>query len=214
MTLYDWLKKQTRNPANDYVWLMSRKEKILFKKYSARANVYLEFGAGGTTITALKQSGSKVYSVESDNNWLNALRQKHDIIAASETSGRLKLFHADIGSVGNFGKPLVVDNEDARVRFPHYSRRIFEAYPEARTADVVLVDGRFRVACCLAVLLETKGDTIMMIHDYWNRPHYHVIKDFITVIDRGDTLMVCKKSPDAAVHAIQDEYEKHKYDFR
>ena len=51
-----------------------------------------------------------------------------------------------------------------------------------RSADVVFVDGRFRVACICAALLYTAPGTIIMVHD-WIRSRYHVVLEHAEVID-------------------------------
>ena len=45
--------------------------------------------------------------------------------------------------------------------------------------DVVLVDGRFRVACFLTSLIEAVENTIIIFDDYADRHHYHVVERFL-----------------------------------
>jgi len=192
---------------NDFGWVMTDNEKKLFKEYIHKANVYLEFGAGGSTVAALFTGIKRVYSVESDKDYIEHLRQEYKIIRKSEKYSRLVLIHANIGNVGEWGVPIMSDNENNTERFLNYSKRVFEEYGEIKSADVVLIDGRFRVACCLSVLLQTKETTIIIFHDYWNRPSYHIIERFVDYIDRVDTLMVCKKKSGVSNNEIKDEYE-------
>jgi hypothetical protein len=195
----------------DLEWAMSINEQKLFKEYIANANIYMEFGSGGSTIAALINTNAKVYSVESSKEWINQMFIKYDIITKSRDTGRLNLIHADIGPTGDWGAPLT-DNKESGL-FLSYTQEVFEKYPDVKLSDVVLIDGRFRVACLLYTLLNTGVDTLIMIHDFWNRPNYHIIKKYIDIIDGIDTLMVCKKKYNVSTDEIKKEYDMYKYIF-
>ena len=48
----------------------------MFYKYLDKINVYFEYGSGGSTYQAsLRNNIIKIYSVESDKDWLNKLKQ-------------------------------------------------------------------------------------------------------------------------------------------
>ena len=47
--------------------------------------------------------------------------------------------------------------------------------------DVVLIDGRFRVACFLTSLLKSKVGAVIIFDDYSDRNHYHVVEEFVEV---------------------------------
>jgi hypothetical protein len=196
-----------------FTWVMTKNEQKLFKLYIRNAKTYLEFGSGGSTITALTHSGRKVYSVESSLDWINTMKQKYKIIGRSEKSGQLNLIHADIGKTADWGIPVILDDENNTDRFLNYTQRIFEKYPETKLADAILIDGRFRVACCLSSLLETNETTIILIHDFWDRDQYHIIKKFVIIIDRIDSLMVCKKKPAVSDIEIRNEFDNYKNDY-
>ena len=198
---------------NDFIWAMTENEQKLFREYIFNAKIYMEFGSGGSTITALKDSKGKIYSVESSNDWIKTMRKKYEVIKKAEDSGRLNLIYADIGKTGKWGTPIMADNENDADRFFNYSHRIFEKYPEIKFADVVLIDGRFRVASFLSTLLNNDVNTIYMFHDFWNRPKYHIVKKFVNIIDGIDTLMVCKKDPASSNDEIKKEYENYKYNY-
>jgi hypothetical protein len=58
-------------------------------------------------------------------------------------------------------------------------------------ADTVLVDGRFRAACALAVWTEASPNTTVMIHDYY-RKNYHVVELFYDAVERAESLVVLR----------------------
>jgi len=193
-------------------WYMTKNEQNLFIEYISDANIYLEFGTGGSTVVTLSQSKAHIYSVESSKDWIECIRQKYDIIEKSEKEGRLDMLYADIGNVGEWGVPVKQDFEQNKEKYLNYSKHIFYQYPEIKQADVVLIDGRFRVACCLQILLNAKDDTTILFHDYWVRPEYHVVKRFVDYIDGVDKFMVCKKKDGLSENLINDVFEKYKYE--
>ena len=62
--------------------------------------------------------------------------------------------------------------------------RCFEApFSEGFSPDVVLIDGRFRVACFLYALIHTKPGTVIIFDDYADRPEYHVVEEVISPVE-------------------------------
>ena len=49
---------------NFYSFVMSEREMFLFDKTIRNSKVYLEFGAGGSTLRTLQNSQAKIYSVD------------------------------------------------------------------------------------------------------------------------------------------------------
>jgi hypothetical protein len=56
--------------------------------------------------------------------------------------------------------------------------------------DLVLIDGRFRVACALEAVLRCSPDTTLVIHDFWNRPVYHGLLPYLDELERCATIGV------------------------
>ena len=54
---------------------------------------------------------------------------------------------------------------------------------ENKKPELVLIDGRFRVACFLFSLINGSPGTKIIFDDYVNRPHYHVVEEFIKPIE-------------------------------
>ena len=97
-----------------------------------------------------------------------------------------RLVHVDIGPTKEWGYP---DGEARRDDWRSYHERIW-ADPEASRADFYLVDGRFRVACFAQVLLHAAPDALIAIHDFANRPDYHVVHDVAREVARTENLSV------------------------
>lgn len=129
------------------------------------AQVILEYGSGGSTRIAAKMPGKYILSVESDRDWVRNLRRE---IAASSPRSPVIVHHVDIGATAAWGR--VVDDSGWRQyhRYPNsiWDERFF------RHPDVVLIDGRFRVACLMATLLRIQRPVRVLFDDYADRPKY------------------------------------------
>jgi hypothetical protein len=140
---------------------------------------YLEWGLGGSTAEALHAGAGLVITVEGDAAWIAAARADA-AVAGAEATGRLRLLHADIGPTGEWGVPV---DRSARPRWPGYAAAPWPVLEAAGAwPDLVLVDGRFRVACCLAVAREClarpdRTPPRLMLHDFdAARPHYEPMR--------------------------------------
>jgi len=164
---------------------MRPRETALLGSLLKRAHHSLEFGAGGSTTLALKLGVGRIVSVESDASWIARI---HGDGAASRAieDGRLTLLHADIGPIGRMGGP---GKEAPRHKWPSYAQTPW-AHIETARLDLVLIDGRFRVACALQAALRCASETAIVIHDFWNRPAYHGILPFFEELGRCETMGV------------------------
>lgn len=73
--------------------------------------------------------------------------------------------------------------------------------------DFVLIDGRFRVACLLHLLLNTTDFSIMIaIHDYRDREHYHVVENFLDILECKETLYIFRIN--IILYIYNEKYKK------
>jgi hypothetical protein len=124
---------------------------------------------------------------------------------------RLFLFYVDVGPTKEWGVPV---GTGSSYLFPDYSARIFQLIKKERV-DTVLVDGRFRVACTLKTILECHGNDklLILIHDFWNRAHYHIVLKYLYEVERADTLGVFVLKTGIDLNAVAQDYEAYKYNF-
>ncbi len=155
----------------------------------SKAASLVEFGSGGSTLLAVCSPALKrIWSVESDADWIASLRG-HPEVAHAERDGRLHFTHADIGRTGDYGTPL---DKMAQARWPDYHQQVWRD-PATTSADLVLVDGRFRVACALEALARCQPHTILLFHDFWNRTHYHPVLAFTDWLGSCDSLAILRR---------------------
>ena len=181
---------------------MSETEKALFKKSLERAARYFEFGSGGSTVWAC-QAGLTVHGVESDAAWVDGLKQR---------LGETCQVHAeDIGPTKEWGFPV---SDAARHRFPNYSEAI---HRHDQAFDLILVDGRFRVACVLNAIRHTlnvadqPGETRLFIHDFWNRRHYHAVLEFLVEEESAETAGVFRIAENIDPERLASVLEAYRY---
>jgi hypothetical protein len=137
-------------------------------RYGA-ARIILEYGSGGSTVLAASQPGKYVMAVESDRAWAVDLQRRIDRAGLASPA---VVWHVDIGATGRWGRPL---DDAGWQRYHRYPLSIWSE-PFFRPPDLVLIDGRFRAACLLAVALRTTRPVTVLFDDYVNRPAYHAVE--------------------------------------
>lgn len=149
------------------------KPRARFLECLDRGGIYVEYGAGGSTIAAARCPGiSHVITVDTSAEWLRR------VAAEIEEDFRKKWspIHLDVGEVGEWGWP--------RGRSHIAEWRTYATAPWKRAAslrldpDLVLIDGRFRVASLCASLLLGRPGTVILFDDYASRPEYHRVETF------------------------------------
>ncbi len=189
-----------------YPFVMSCNEKAIFDKLIKESRHYLEFGMGGSTIRAIQKSKAMIYTVESSPDWISYMR-KYVYLKFFENR-RLNIFLVNIGAVGDCGYPK---SEDFMELFEEYSSSIFQSV-DSKLIDLVLVDGRFRVACVLKIIqLCHKNSKIkILIHDFWNRPQYHIVLKYLVAVTKIDTIGLFSIKKNVDLKSVNNDYEAYK----
>ena len=138
---------------------------FLWRYYDA-ASTILEYGSGGSTVLAA-ELGRTVFSVESDKNWAERLAAH-----VAPLSDRVQVHWADIGQTGDWGVPIKAREHR---KFPGYALSVWDR-PDFIQPDLVLIDGRFRAACLVAVMLRTVQPVTVLFDDYLRRGRYHGVE--------------------------------------
>lgn len=148
-------------------------ETTLLRDTYEQASVILEYGSGGSTVLAAKMLGKLVFSVESDRAWALRLQVRID---EAELPSPATVYHVDIGPTGAWGRPL---DQAHWPKFHNYPVAIWDE-PFFRHPDVVLIDGRFRVACMMTVMVRAKRPITVLFDDYAEREPYHIVEEKLT----------------------------------
>lgn len=192
---------------------MTNKERLLFYKYLDHSNTFFEFGSGGSTYQAAKRN-IKIFSVESDIAWHHKIQEDianftkliNDIYVKNKIEmyfqPNITYLTVDLHVHKNgWGYPGKDTNYSDWIKYS-------KAYNHSKyNADLILIDGRFRVACGLNVFKEISNKVLIYFHDFWNRPYYHILLDYYVVIDTADTSVVLKKKKNSPVLTDQLMYK-------
>jgi len=138
----------------------------LFRKLIKKSQIYGEYGMGQSTINAMTFDHIKVFSVDSDRVWVEKIKS-----TCNKNSHQLE--YVDLGSVKEWGYPK---DYSKRQNIKIYLNYIWNMEDKP---DLVLIDGRFRVASFLTTLRECNVGTKIIFDDYVDRSHYHIVEDFI-----------------------------------
>ena len=178
------------------------KDYIMFLKYLNNSKSYLEFGSGGSTFEVSKKSNiEKIISIESDSEWHKFLKNK------IPKTDKINFIYCDMKT-----KPKTWGNpgEDSTLEdWKNYSNQA----KLAKDIDLILIDGRFRVACCLKCFKYIDENTIILFDDFLVRKPYHIVLDYFKIIEyTSDKNMVVlkKKNVLPPTMDIISKYEKKK----
>jgi hypothetical protein len=172
----------------------------LFYKYLDTATAYLEFGSGGSTYQASLRPGiSHIISIESDYEWHSKLK---GLIPRKEG---VDLRFCDMKTLPHtWGYP---GKDSTAEDWKKYSDVPLD--PSVRI-NFVLIDGRFRVACCLKCFgIE---DCRIAFDDFLDRPQYHAVLEFFEIVEQtaDRTMVILKKKRDCTPPSLEliERYER------
>ncbi len=145
----------------------------LFKSALKTARVYFEWGCGKSTLWAATHTDSLIYSFDTSSEWVSKVSRQ-----ISDMAARAHINFVNVGPLGDWGTPL---GYTQRNNFPLYTQHLWTRQSDA---NVILIDGRFRVCCFLNALKYAKVGALILFDDYVNRPHYHIAEEFLSIRDR------------------------------
>jgi protein O-GlcNAc transferase len=169
---------------------MQPEEIRCIERHLRRPFTMLEFGCGGSTLHFSRRVAA-YHAVEHDREWFEKIRPR----VASTVQ-----LHLVVPDRTPTACPVPAGSWD---ELAHSQRAAeFAAYlraPEEKIGvplDAVLIDGRARPECARAVLPWLHAGSLVFIHDFFRRPHYHVVLERYEVIDgidgEGQTLAVLR----------------------
>lgn len=174
----------------------------MFYRYLENAKNYFEFGSGGSTYQASKRKNLQyIASVESDIVWHTRI---NDLIGKDK---RFNYIYIDINAkVNNWGRPGLGSTPE---QWKKYSETICDA--SLPKIDYILIDGRFRVACCLKSFSVIDKDTLIAFDDFLNRPSYHIVLNYFDFVEKtkDDRMVILKKRVDDSPPPPPELIEKY-----
>lgn len=154
---------------------LDKKGLAVFEKYVSHADCYLEYGAGASTWYAHELGAKQIISVDSSEEWIQNVEEHLD------DAKNVNLIYSDIGPVGHWGKPI---NDKCIKDYHDYMVAPWRlAAKKKLKVDLIMVDGRFRVACFLYSLLCAEPGTVILFDDYSLRFRYHIVENFCKKVE-------------------------------
>jgi len=171
---------------------------------------YLEYGSGGSTVSAAKL-GKRFISVDTDRFYLEAVRQKIGTLSAEQ-----HLLYADIGLTGPFGTPFFKRATSRRVqRWTSYLEAPWRLVRDGDYPDMILIDGRFRIAaalmCCLH--LARSPESRIWVDDSIPYGSYEDIQQYARLIAHVGRMTVFQPNPAVSADALKAGIAKHAKDW-
>ena len=148
----------------------SIKANNFFKKKIKNSNFFFEYGSGSSTIYVDKKN-KKYISIETDKSFYKSLLFK------LKSKSSLKYF--GLGIVGEFSYPVLCTKQQVK----NYIFSINKYFIKKTFPDLILIDGRFRIACCLNLLNKSRFKNIftIILDDYKKRKEYHCLNKFFEI---------------------------------
>jgi len=173
---------------------LSNNDMNMFYKYLNTARVYFEYGSGGSTYqVSLLDNIQKIYTVESDKEW-------QDKLLSSISNDKIVFIYNEMDTSPNtWGNPGKNATDHQKI---NYSNHILNLdIEEQQGIDLVFIDGRFRVACCLKCFDVIKDSCLIMFDDFLNRKQYHIVLNYFEIIDKtaDNRMVILKKKRNVAI---------------
>jgi hypothetical protein len=196
------------NKSNELVPRMSSDEINLLRSYLGiiQGN-YWGFGCGGSDFIACRDGKhlTSITSIDSSQEWIDKVKS-NDLIKQFVDQEKINFIYVDInGDEKSWGRPK---DRSKVVNWSKYSSSIRDS---GKLYSLVLIDGRFRVACALNTLYAIDGNSIVLFHDYNDRPHYHCIEEFYEILFSVDSMVVLRRKEVWDQDNVQKLLSKYQY---
>lgn len=165
---------------------MPEMERSILREEYGKAECILEFGSGGSTLLA-SNLGKKIFSVESDKNWAERMEKIQGV----------KIHHVDIGPTKGHGHPK---DKSKQHKWPEYPTSVWDR-PDFEHPDIILIDGRFRVACFLVASIRIQKTTKILFDDF-ERKQYKIASDIFP------TKLICGRLAIFDLHPNKFDFSK------
>ena len=157
-------------------------ELIAFLSFLTKDTIFFETGSGCSSIIA-KYYTKKSYAVEGCKKWYerglkNGLKDNL-IFRDLKPDNPIWSYPGKNSSINDW-------------------KKYFQSYDKSYNADIILIDGRFKVATAMDIFDKIKNDTIVFIHEYQDRPIYFILEEYYQYLYHWGSLTAFIKKKDIA----------------
>jgi len=134
-----------------------------------------------------------------------ALRKRLPDTAVADVEN-LEIAQFSLGvSVDGFGNPSAPAPRSAVRR---YALDYLSEIAETSEIGMAVINGRYRVACAASVAIVSPG-TVILVPNFWSRPHYHVMLKFCGCVDTEDDSVALRLDPDVSEETLRGVLDRH-----
>eukprot|EP00668_Euglena_longa_P007554 GGOE01009063.1.p1 GENE.GGOE01009063.1~~GGOE01009063.1.p1 ORF type:complete len:197 (-),score=17.24 GGOE01009063.1:410-1000(-) len=169
---------------------MSPAEVKFAKKMLRGKTFYVEYGSGSSTEWFAPLVNFTV-TIENSASWCSKVYER-EMMKCLIKHGRLDILCFALSETGEWAMPTEWSIKHHGANYHLYVRAL--SYVNFPRYDVVLVDGRYRVAVALYALMYIDRNTIVLMHDF-DRNVYHVVLKYYNKVKMVDTLVALRKKP-------------------
>jgi hypothetical protein len=144
----------------------SLEELLAFMSFLTKNTIFFETGSGCSSIIA-NLYAKKVISIEGSKIWYEK---------GIKNGLNNSLIFKDIKSDDN---KWSVPSTNSNLK---YWKNYFQSYKKEYNADIIFIDGRFKVATAMDIFNKIKDDTVVLIHEYKSRPLYFILEEYYNYI--------------------------------
>jgi hypothetical protein len=167
-------------------------ELTAFLSFLTKDTIYFETGSGCSSIIA-KYYAKKTYAVEGSIKYYKI---------GIKNGLRNNIIFKDL-------KPDILDwSFPGKKSNMNDWKNYFQSYKKEYNADVILIDGRFKVATAMDIFDKIRDDTIVLLHEYFERPSYFILEHYYNYVYHWGRLFcfVKKKNIKQIPLEIQKKY--------
>lgn len=154
---------------------------IMYYKYLDKCNYYFEYGIGRSLYQAsLRDNIKRIIGVESDPEWVDKVK---GMIGEDD---RVEIRFCEMDAIPKkIGRP---GPKSTKEQWINYSDQIiFIDKDLVKKLDFVLIDGRFRVACCLKCFDVVGDNCYIAFDDFFKRCQlYRIVLNYYEIVDITD----------------------------
>lgn len=169
----------------DSPWMPARTA-FRFSSLLADSDTYLEYGVGGSTQLAARAGPTTLIGVDSDRRFLEAVGR-----AIDQTGKGIDWHpvHVDLGRTSYLGFPRTLG---AHAQWRDYALAPWQL---GFAPDLVLIDGRFRLACALVTAAHARPGTVVFFDDYATRPWYWKASRYLDLVEKAGRAAIMRVRP-------------------
>ena len=157
-------------------------ELIAFLSLLTKDTIFFETGSGCSSIIA-KYYAKKTYAIEGC---------KHFYEYGINNGLKDNLIFKDLKPDNpTWSYPGKNSNQNDYINY-------FTSYKKEYNADVILIDGRFKIATAMDIFNKIRNDTIILLHEYNLRPQYYIIEKYYKYIYHWGSLFAFVKNTEIA----------------